>query len=327
MKPYPWSRLRSTSYDEIFISPHMDDAVYSCGGRIAQRRAEGARILVVTVFGNGRDDDQGSGVFGDIAQRKREEQAAMELLDVDYMLLNLPDLLVRPKPPAELVRYALPFLELGPNALQRHAAASIAAVRARFALPSTHLYFPLAVGTHPDHRLVFEIGAALAHEPFVWFYEDAPYAQVPALREDRLHQLGLGPAVLRLGAVAETHAFMMSHAPCWQQPFTWTAVLGHWLTVQALSRLRHGSASARKEDVRDISDVIDRKVAAMRAYATQTAYFYPAGDALYTALARAGGRYVERSWQLSGLTSELAPDAGSVQRELALLESALAAQT
>ncbi|MET0283208.1 MAG: PIG-L family deacetylase [Polyangiales bacterium] len=323
MKPYPWSRLRSARYDEIYVSPHMDDAVYSCGGRIAQRRAEGARILVITVFGNGRDDDHGEGIFGDMATRKREERAAMDLLDVDHVLLNHADLLVRPKSPAALARYVIPFLAIGPNAWQRELAASIAALRFRFATPNARVYFPLGVGGHPDHRLVFEVGAALADEPFVWFYEDIPYAQVPALRSDRLHQLGLGPASFRLGAVGETHGFVMAHAPRWQLPFTYTAVLGHWLTVQTLSRLRRGSAIARAHEERDISDVIERKVAAIRAYATQTAFFFPAGDALYGVLTRSGKRYVERSWQLSGFSSALAPDALSVQREVASIEQAL----
>ncbi|HEX5661857.1 MAG TPA: PIG-L family deacetylase [Polyangiales bacterium] len=318
MKPYPWSRLRSARYDELYVSPHMDDAVYSCGGRIAQRRAEGARILVVTVFGNGRDDDQGSGVFGDIATRKREERAAMDLLDVDHLLLNHADLLVRPKRAADWARYVIPFAELGPNAFQQQLAASIAAIRWRFATPNARVFFPLAVGAHPDHRLVFEVGAAFAEEAFVWFYEDVPYAQVRALRDDRLHQLGLAPPALRLGAIGETHGFVMAQAPRWQLPLTFSAVAGHWLTMHAAARLRRGTATARAKDVRDISDVLERKLAAMRAYATQTAFFYP--GAIEAKLPREGGRYVERSWQLSGLTSSLAPDALSVQREQALLE-------
>ena len=71
--------------------------------------------------------------------------------------------------------------------------------------------------------------------------------------------------------------------------------------------------------MRDIGDVLDRKIAAMRAYATQTAYFYP--DAIETKLPRAGDRFVERSWQLTGLHGE-APDALSIQREVQRLEQA-----
>ncbi|HEY6881553.1 MAG TPA: PIG-L family deacetylase [Polyangiales bacterium] len=323
MTPYPWSRLRSARYDEIYVSPHMDDAVYSCGGHIAQRRDEGARVLVLTVFGNGRDDDRGSGVFGDIAQRKREERAAMDVLDIDHLLLNLPDMVVRKKTARDLVRYAIPFAQLGPSALQRQLAAAIAAVRSRLGTPTAKLFFPLGIGAHPDHRFVFEVGAAVAEEPTVWFYEDVPYAEVPALREDRLYQLGLGPSVLRLSAVGEVHAFAMAHAPAWQRPFTRAAVLAHWATSQLLARTRTGSAIARREELYDISDVIARKVAAMRAYETQTAYFYPAGDALFTKLNRVGERYVERAWQLSNLSAELVPEADSVQRELALLDAAL----
>jgi LmbE family N-acetylglucosaminyl deacetylase len=319
MKPYPWSRLRSAQYDEIYVSPHMDDAVYSCGGRIVQRRAEGARILVVTVFGNGRDDDKGEGVWGDMAQRKKEERAAMDLLDCDHLLINLPDLLVRPTSKLNVVRYAIPFAQLGPSDLQRHLSAAISAIRVRFATPSAKVFFPLAIGAHPDHRLVFEVGEAFAEEPFVWFYEDVPYAEVRALRDDRLHALGLAPAVFRFSAIGETHKFMVPHAPRWQRPMTWLSVASHWAAMQLLSRMRAGDAIARREEVRDISAVIARKVEAVRAYVTQTAYFYPDDDAIYQRLCRDGERYVERYWQLSNMSRTLAPDPTQVQRELSLL--------
>ncbi len=36
-------------YAHIYIAPHLDDAVLSCGGQIAQHTATGARVLVVTI--------------------------------------------------------------------------------------------------------------------------------------------------------------------------------------------------------------------------------------------------------------------------------------
>src|SRR5262249_58257861 len=49
---------------------------------------------------------------------------------------------------------------------------------------------PLAIGRHPDHRLVFEIGARLASEgAVVTYYEDFPYVTVEGELERRLAEL------------------------------------------------------------------------------------------------------------------------------------------
>lgn len=40
----------SSDYRHIYLSPHLDDAVYSCGGTIGLQARAGQRVLVVTVF-------------------------------------------------------------------------------------------------------------------------------------------------------------------------------------------------------------------------------------------------------------------------------------
>jgi hypothetical protein len=72
--------------------------------------------------------------------------------------------------------------------------------------------------------------------------------------------------------------------------------------MRALSRIRGSRdpiARCLTLHEHDISSVIDQKVAAMRAYETQTAFFYPAGAAIYDALCRADARYIERTWTLA----------------------------
>ncbi|MCA9981326.1 MAG: PIG-L family deacetylase, partial [Anaerolineales bacterium] len=39
-----------TMYDALYIAPHLDDVVLSCGAQIAQRTAVGERILVATIM-------------------------------------------------------------------------------------------------------------------------------------------------------------------------------------------------------------------------------------------------------------------------------------
>jgi LmbE family N-acetylglucosaminyl deacetylase len=305
--PYPWHRLRSAQYDQLYVSPHMDDAVYSCGGQLALERAAGKRILIVTVFGNGDDSPaalaRGRGVFGDYTQRKREERAAADCLDVDHLWLNLPDLLVRKKSLADLLRYGVGFVELPGDALQAQLHATLTALTAQLLAADGSVFFPLAVGGHPDHRIVHSVARAFLtrQRGDVWFYEDMPYAQVRALRDERLQQLGLTRPHSWLGSTREVHDFVFTHAPRWQRPLTFLLLAAHGLLNRTLFALtRRGAATLEEGDLheRTIDSVIDKKVEAMRAYETQTAYFYAAGDALYKQLVRSGDHYVERYWRL-----------------------------
>ncbi|MDB4976775.1 MAG: family deacetylase [Myxococcaceae bacterium] len=305
---YPWSRLRAKQYDEIYVSPHMDDAVYSCGGQIALERRAGKRILIITVFGDGKDEHTKAagtklGIFSDTEQRKREERAAVERLDVDHLWLNYPDLLVRPKRLGELFRYGLPFVTLAPSELCARLYAALSALVQGLLASEGRVFLPLGVGAHPDHRIVHAVGRALAARgPGSYlFYEDIPYAQVPALRAERLRQLGLVRPDRALEAAREVHAFVFAHAPSWQRPLTQGLTTLHTLVTRALFRVLGDKTPVVEErDLRerDIDAVIEDKVEAMRAYATQTAYFFPPGAAIYDVLTRAGERYVERYWRL-----------------------------
>jgi len=46
--PHPTPSPRDV--DVVYLSPHLDDAVLSCAGRIARERAQGARVTVWTLF-------------------------------------------------------------------------------------------------------------------------------------------------------------------------------------------------------------------------------------------------------------------------------------
>ena len=41
----------TTKHRHIFLSPHFDDAVYSCGGTLGVQVSCGLRPLIITVFG------------------------------------------------------------------------------------------------------------------------------------------------------------------------------------------------------------------------------------------------------------------------------------
>ena len=63
--------------DSLYVSPHHDDVLLSCGARLLADAARGLRILVVTVFGEGG--------------RPWPEIGALASADVRRTSLGLPD--------------------------------------------------------------------------------------------------------------------------------------------------------------------------------------------------------------------------------------------
>ena len=63
--------------DSLYVSPHHDDVILSCGARLLADAGRGLRILVVTVFGDGG--------------RPWPEVGALASADVRRVSLGLPD--------------------------------------------------------------------------------------------------------------------------------------------------------------------------------------------------------------------------------------------
>lgn len=301
----PLVRLRESAYDHIYLSPHLDDAVYSCAGRIALARAQGQRVLLVTLFGSG-GQPHGRGTFDDYVQRTREERAAIETLDVDALFLDAPELTKRRSSARSIAAYALPFVRLPENALREELHQLLSVLAARLLAPEGELCAPLAIGCHPDHREAYELGRALHAElgGRVCFYEDLPYATLKPMRDERLAALGMDvQASTPLGEEARlVTKLLAAEQPPLARGVTYATVLAQRTGARALFAAmgsRDAIAPRLRLETHDIDAVVERKVSAMQAYATQTAYFFPGPHALPEALPREAGRYVERTWRLA----------------------------
>lgn len=155
----------------LFVSPHLDDAVLSCGGAIHAAARSGARVVVATVF---------SECAGG-ARRRAEDLAAVNALGAEAVHLGLTDA------PERL------GLERTHRALVEEAVVAEADVtRVRDALvrcmPYSRIWIPLGVGDHVDHRVVH---AALEDASNAVLYEDRPYAFLPGAVRARIRALGL----------------------------------------------------------------------------------------------------------------------------------------
>jgi len=174
----------------VFFSPHMDDAIGSCGGTIAKLTKAGSRVFIYNMF-SGRSTPPYSPVAIDlhsqwgnpkdvVGLRRSEDQAACTKIGAKVHFENIPDAIYRNtrsgkwmygndddifkdrhKDDEKLVTY---FVKRIRRYLSNYTA--------------TRLYFPLGIGNHVDHRLAYDIGLLLKADNFtVWFYEDFPYTK------------------------------------------------------------------------------------------------------------------------------------------------------
>jgi hypothetical protein len=184
----------------ICLSPHLDDAALSCGGRMLGDHS----VLVVNVFSQAAwwrfPHDPLRDATKIQACRNAEENLVARLSGCPQQSLDLPEALLRGG------RVVADLFTATPDDRDADVAARIkdAVVALARAHPLAHWYLPLGVGDHIDHRITRDAALdALAPTDIkpthLHFYEDQPYAarlgaktdfskQVPAitLTEDPL---------------------------------------------------------------------------------------------------------------------------------------------
>lgn len=188
----------ASGYDHIYLAPHPDDAVLSCGGQIAQLCADGKKVLIVTIcaaspsataplttyaehlhrtYGLGEDP---------MAGRRDEDVAAWEILGCDGLHLDQLDA------PYRLDAYGTRGAVFGERVEDDPLGPATRKILDQLhqQQPSAQFYIPLGVGRHVDHQVVYAEGIAFndAGAQVVW-YEDAPYAVQPEAVAARFAEL------------------------------------------------------------------------------------------------------------------------------------------
>jgi LmbE family N-acetylglucosaminyl deacetylase len=193
----------------VYLSPHLDDAVLSCGGGIDLHSASGARALVMTVFAG----EFGGGelspfarlqhtYWGDppqpMALRRAEDRAALTLLDAEARHLDYLDAVYRAGPDGEWLysREEVLWQRVHPSDPMGQRGAQALADRLADQLPprdQTTVYAPLGVGQHVDHQIVHAAARRLLEMGYqVAFYEDYPYAEKPGATAAGVAAAGAG---------------------------------------------------------------------------------------------------------------------------------------
>jgi LmbE family N-acetylglucosaminyl deacetylase len=164
----------------IFISPHPDDAVWSCGGRMAKLIQDNKKVVAVTLF-DGDSAIQSKDSWRTIARpglRRLENQLALKILGAEHVSLKMTDAALRAD------KNGAP-LYASPKALfeRRHGEDEETIHTLAEALKclvgvACEINAPLGFGGHIDHRLAHEAVHLLDH-PAVRWYEDFPYHAEP----------------------------------------------------------------------------------------------------------------------------------------------------
>ena len=176
------------SYEAIFLSPHLDDAVLSCGGTIHLLTQAGKPVLVVSITAGDPPAGDPSPftknlharwrlATDSIALRRAEDVEACIDLGADWLHWRIPDCIYRRDNVNGNPLYDRVEALFGPiDPFDMNLVANLS--QQLRSLPSSHsLYVPLAVGNHVDHQLTRLAAENWLELPSLLYYEEYPYAQ------------------------------------------------------------------------------------------------------------------------------------------------------
>jgi LmbE family N-acetylglucosaminyl deacetylase len=198
----------TTSHRHIFLSPHLDDVVYSCGGTLGVQVSSGLRPLVITIFAGippantklspfallqhrrwGADLNKEPGNI--IEVRRQEDAAALDYLQTDYLWLDFPEAIYRGNPAQYTSEEQIIGGKVHPadHVIDRQLAKLLIDLQSR--LPDAVWYAPMGIGRHVDHQLVCSAADRLVErDAKVYFYEDFPYVTRDGALQRRTEELG-----------------------------------------------------------------------------------------------------------------------------------------
>jgi LmbE family N-acetylglucosaminyl deacetylase len=273
------------------VSPHLDDALLSCGIMAQRRRAAGDEVFALNIFTAGTNS----------ANRKNEDRAAQKVIGVEAVFL---DELDAPDRDAQYV----PLKNLFFGRIDASHDALIDRVKTRvtqfFADKKIDLaYFPLGAGGHIDHRTAYEAGRRIASTP-VRFYEDRPYILWPGVLEGRLHQIG---SDAKLPPVSDREMLATIHDYHYLKHFV---PEGYYqeeclpLYFAALNQKSSNALKSKDEEIVASEAELKKLYESLACYESQMHYIYSSydnfiHDSRAHELHRTGRSiYAERSWSL-----------------------------
>jgi len=261
--------------DDLYLSPHFDDAVLSCGGTIHRRARAGRRQVVLTVcaglpegaltvfaehhhrrWGASAGDGLTS-ALDMIARRRAEDDAALAVLGAEAVRLDVADAIYRRtndgRAPYDDLDRLFGLIDEGERGLVDAVASKLAEVASGLGVGRrTRVWLPLAIGGHVDHRLTRAAGEAWLGRGLsgllgrATFYEDLPYAAMASAGEIRRMAPGMRRRRERIDEVdlaakiAAVGCYASQISTFWASDAAMAAEVRAWAVAAARGRM--GSA-------------------------------------------------------------------------------------
>jgi LmbE family N-acetylglucosaminyl deacetylase len=174
-------------FNIVVISPHLDDAILSCGASIFEATRRNLRALIVTVFTADSpeklspfaaqlNEDMGAG-RNVMELRREEDRRALKEVGAEFCHLDLPDACYRNAQESGHPLY--PGIEdlFGPVHREDDFRIEELTTLLKPRLAEGEIWCPLGAGNHVDHKLIRRVIEADADFDRSWFYEEFPYAR------------------------------------------------------------------------------------------------------------------------------------------------------
>ena len=168
----------------IYLSPHFDDAVLSCGGLIFEQTRQGTPAEIWTILAGdpplgplsefARQNHALWGLSGGqetVAMRRAEDEQACSLVGANLVHFDIPDCIYRRSRQGQAL-YSETVIST-PHPADRKLPDRMAATLRSELRKDDILVCPLALGSHVDHILVRQAVESL-HQPLL-YYADVPY--------------------------------------------------------------------------------------------------------------------------------------------------------
>lgn len=190
--------VRNLESIHLFFSPHLDDAVLSCGGLLSLLGEKNA-VLIVNVFSQAKEGKLSRYSknylhfcgFKDkndyFKTREKEDKQAAALVRAKTSYLDLPEAIFRFQPRFLFPRFfynskkkLLGKIDSKDKQILTEVKRGIKEKIDEAGEKIDRIYFPLAIGGHVDHRILNQVGFEMAKEKLVaqekiFFYQDFPY--------------------------------------------------------------------------------------------------------------------------------------------------------
>jgi LmbE family N-acetylglucosaminyl deacetylase len=170
----------------IYLSPHLDDAIFSCGGWIWEQTQAGEEVEIWTICAG----DPPPGLLSDFARslhqswdivedavqiRRAEDLQACQILGAVPKHLPFQDCIYRSSPAGEAYYQTGEDIFGGLDPRESDLIDEISAMLGELIPADVELIVPLGIGNHVDHDLTRKAASRLDRK--VYYYADYPYAR------------------------------------------------------------------------------------------------------------------------------------------------------